>query len=137
YHGVPRRQRIGHRVPHHVRLREPVEQQQRRPLAAHARVDDPARRLDVPLLEAREAHRAIQSASTRLGTHIDHASVTRSSISAWSISASRTTSQLYRRSEVLGRTNFSGSASSAASRKSLGKPNPIIVSSRAIATNTI
>ena len=92
---------------------------------------------DVPLLEAREATGPSTRRAPACGTHIDHASVTRSSISARSIAASRTTSQLYRRSEVLGRTNFSGSASSAASRKSLGNPKPIIVSSRAIATNTI
>lgn len=58
------------------------------------------------------------------------ASSTISRISAWSMAASRTTTQGYRRSEVGGIRNLADSEATRASRSSLGKPKPIRVSSR-------
>jgi len=55
--------------------------------------------------------------------------VTSSTISSSSIAASRTTTQLKRRSAVGGMRNFSGSDATRLSRSALGKPKPIKVSS--------
>ena len=71
------------------------------------------------------------SLARNLGTTIRHASITISRISARSIAASRTTTQLYRMSDGLGSRNLSGSEATSAARSSLGKAKPIMVSSRA------
>ena len=70
------------------------------------------------------------AAATFLGTTIAHASSTSSRISGGSIAASRTSTQLYRRSPPVGSMNLSGSDSTSASRHSFGNAKPITVSSR-------
>src|SRR6266487_5053222 len=69
------------------------------------------------------------AAATRLGTTMRQASRTSSVISSRPMAPSLTSTQLYRRSDWPGSRNLPGSEATSASRSSLGKANPMTVSS--------